>query len=178
MMPASAPHTLVHSPAPLPTSSHGATVRPRFRIAACPLPTSLRANALFRPPDAISLHASASADNRWRNRLRRERREWRKLRAQADDSTGRAQADDRASAQPPVGAERAETTAQVAEAQRAEEPAEANSAVSTLVTLFPLWVALACAAALRWPAHFVVFQGSRFVVGGLALTMLSEWTAG
>ncbi|CAI5477505.1 unnamed protein product [Closterium sp. Yama58-4] len=108
------------------------------------------------------------ADNPWRTSLRRERRQWRKLRAQADDSTGRAQADDRAS----VAGEGAEATAQVAEIYRADEPAEANSAMSTLVTLFPLWVALACAAALRWPAHFVVFQDSRFVVGGLALTML------
>ncbi|CAI7890540.1 unnamed protein product [Closterium sp. NIES-54] len=91
-----------------------------------------------------------------------------RLRAQADDSTGRAQADDGAS----VAGESAEATAQVAEIQHVDEAAEANSAVSTLVTLFPLWVALACAAALRWPAHFVVCQDSRFVVGGLALTML------
>ncbi|CAI5979103.1 unnamed protein product [Closterium sp. NIES-64] len=165
----SAPHIIVHSSAPLPQLSHGA-VRPYFRIESCPLPSALRANALFRPRNAGSELVRSIADNPWRKCSRRERREWRELRAQADDSTGRAQADDGAS----VAGESAEATAQVAEIQHAE----ANSAVSTLVTLFPLWVALACAAALRWPAHFVVCQDSRFVVGGLALTMLGEWAAG
>ncbi|CAI5485663.1 unnamed protein product [Closterium sp. Naga37s-1] len=169
----SAPHIIVHSSAPLPQLSHGA-VRPYFRIETCPLPSALRANALFRPRNAGSELVRSSADNPWRKCSRRERREWRELRAQADDSSGRAQADDGAS----VAGESAEATAQVAEIQHADEAAEANSAVSTLVTLFPLWVALACAAALRWPAHFVVCQDSRFVVGGLALTMLGEWAAG
>ncbi|GJP54741.1 hypothetical protein CLOM_g13789 [Closterium sp. NIES-68] len=188
-MPASAiaPHRPVSAPAHLAShqSSPRTAGRPSLRVAgafalrsarlsACPLSSALPENALLRLRDAGAglIGVAFPAESPARSHLRREKREWRKVRAQADDSAGRAPPDERASEQPSVGAERAEATAHLAEAQPADEPAEANRAVSTLVTLFPLWVALACAAALRWPAQFVVFQDGRFVVGGLALTML------